>query len=166
MRSRISHCLGALCCAWLCCVVGCRGANDPSQQDLIVPASDQGASALQDQGLELTAHAQGNRVRLSLTNHYPFPVVAGPRSFGVIQGGQVTPFRMGIDAQALPPKKLSQGESIQGFLRFNQLGDLVGARLVFQSGSEAAPPIYCVIQPDEDSQTARTLPAGGAVTAP
>lgn len=102
-------------------------------------------------GLDLRARADGNLVRIFLTNHLDIPVTAGPKFFGVIERGapDAIPFTHGVDVSQFPVRSVKPGETVQGFLRFKKFKDLVGMRLVYNC--QQAKPVFCVIQPSQSA---------------
>ncbi|MCX7049413.1 MAG: hypothetical protein NTX50_28500 [Candidatus Sumerlaeota bacterium] len=121
-------------------------------QELVVPSPPNRAPTPLQHGLLLTAYAKGNLVSITLANYTEVPVVAGPKCFAVIPAGtrQVIPFRIEDTDQLMPIKTLNKGEGIQGRLRFGKVKDLVGSKLVYNSGDNDIKPVFCVIQPARD----------------
>ena len=119
-------------------------------QELVVPSPPNRAPTPLQRGLLLTAYAKGNLVSITLANYTDVPVIAGPKCFAVIPAGtrQVIPLRIEDTDQLMPIKTLNKGEGIQGRLRFGKVKDLVGSKLVYNSGENE--PVFCVIQPARD----------------
>ena len=130
--------------------LGCRSKPDAMEQELVVKEPPNRTPAAPREGLVLEAWATKNTVRINLTNYKEFPIVAGPKCFAIIPKGarEVVPFRMDSDRALLPVKQINKGESIQGFIKFGKLDDLVGLNLVFKDVEEKAEPARCVIQPE------------------
>ena len=137
---------------------GCRSVADyfkpkkARDQEVVIRTPPNRAPAPLQNGLLLAAYAKGNLVSIILTNYTDSPVIAGPKCFAVIPAGtrQVIPFRIEEGEQMMPIKTLNKGEGIQGQLRFKKLKELVGGKLVYNSGETEMKPVFCVIQPARD----------------
>ena len=130
---------------------GCGSAGPPQAREVVVEEPLSRVAAPRRDGLEMAAEARENLIHVSLTNHHAFAIIAGPNCFGVIESNRppVRRFHPGIDEQQMPVKRLERGESIQGYLRFTEAGDLVGARLVYYPLDARVEPQFCVIEPKE-----------------
>ncbi len=157
MMSRIVHFghqgAGLVLVAMILLVSGCGSGNSDSGPDgpLIVPAADTALpKAIVQDGIEFYAMGQANAVRLFVRNLNRDEILVGAKCFGVIMPGarHVEPFQLSRDDHFLPLRSLKEGDSVQGFLRFNTLDNLVGGYLVYVAPDSDLPPVRCRIDAD------------------
>ncbi len=151
--------LAALALAASLAIAGCGGKKDAFEAENIAPPAPTTAPVLAQGSVEVAppgefhlgvgmrARAEGNRVMVTLQNSREDALPIRPQDFGVITGGQlhrVAP--VAVDFRLFQPTRLLPGATYTGALQFRELGDLAGARLVFNSPI-LGEPFYVIIEP-------------------
>lgn len=91
-------------------------------------------------GIGLLARARKNTLYLTIRNERPEALLVHPKNFGVIADGRLHKVEAGkVDIHNFQPIRLMTGMTCVRIVRFAELGDLVGQRLVYNNPAIGQP---------------------------